>query len=110
MPHGFCDSEARLRRMAFAHITGESLPVMFPVAIRPQHGSGDMCQVCDQQIDRYRVEYQVTDARDGYQLAFHPLCYRAWQFECRSLFVRARSGRSQGTEHDALDRTLSGGT
>lgn len=89
MADGSCAPEAQLRRMASTRIADESLPVMFPVSMCPQHGSGEMRQVCDQQIGRYRIEYQVADARDGYALAFHLLCYRAWQFECRCLFVRA---------------------
>lgn len=79
--------------MAAARITEEWLPVIFPAIIHPQHGTGEMCAVCDQLIDRYRVEYQVTDARDGYELAFHLLCYRAWQLECRSLFVQTHGAK-----------------
>lgn len=91
MPLGPWTSETRLRCMAAARIIDESLPVIFPAIIRPYHGEGELCEVCGQTIDRYRVEYQVTDARDGYALAFHLLCYRAWQFECRRLSVQAHS-------------------
>lgn len=96
MPYGFWGPDARLRRMACARISDESLPVMCLATVRPRHGSGDKCQVCGQHIDRYRVEYQVTDARNGYELAFHLLCYGAWQFECRCLFVRGHGGTATG--------------
>lgn len=92
MPYGSRKSEAHLRCMAAARITEEWLPVIFPAIIRPRYGSDQMCEVCDQQIDRYRIEYQVTDARDGYEMAFHLLCYRAWQFECRCRLVRGHHG------------------
>jgi hypothetical protein len=55
---------------------------MFPAIIRPQHGSDAVCQLCDHRIDRYRVEYEVTDARDGRELAVHLVCFKIWQLEC----------------------------
>ena len=89
MPYGSHASEARLRWKAATRITDEQLPVVFPAFIHPQHGSDGKCQVCGRRIDRYRIEYQVTDPRDGYELAFHLLCYRAWQFECRRVLVHS---------------------
>lgn len=90
MPYGSCKSEARLRFLAATQIAEEWLPVILPAIICPRHGSDQICEVCGQPIDRYRIEYQVTDVRDGYEMAFHLLCYRAWQFECRRLVVRGR--------------------
>jgi hypothetical protein len=92
MLFGSRPSETRLRRMAARRIIQQWLPVIFPAIIRPQHGSDAKCEVCGQRIDRYRIEYQVTDTRDGYELAFHLLCYRAWQVECRFLLAPALSG------------------
>lgn len=92
MPYGSCASEARLRSLAAERISEEWLPLVFPAIIRPQHGSDGICDVCDRQIDRYRVEYQVTDPRDGNELTFHLMCYRIWQRECRHLLARAHCG------------------
>lgn len=92
MPDGSRASANQLRSMAARCITDERLPVIFPAIIRPQHGSDEMCEVCDQQIDRFRIEYHVTDPRDGYELSFHLMCYRAWQVECRDLLALAQIG------------------
>ena len=92
MPYGLRASESRLRCMAAERIDDEGLPVIFPAIFRPRHGSDEMCQVCDRRIDRFRIEYQVTDPRDGYELAFHLLCYRVWQVECRDLLALAHAG------------------
>ena len=48
----------------------------------PHYGSDQVCELCDQPIERYRVEYQVTDPRNGHPLAFHMGCYKLWQLEC----------------------------
>jgi hypothetical protein len=60
--------------------------------------------VCDRQIDRYRIEYQVTDPRDRYGLSFHLPCYRAWQFECRCLLVHTRSSTARSTTRHRSSR------
>ena len=83
MPYGSPLSDAQLRWMAGARITEGRLPVIFPALLRPRHGSGAVCRLCGGRIDRYRVEYQVTDARDGHDLSFHLVCYRHWQLECQ---------------------------
>lgn len=85
MPYGSRMSEGELRWMARSRIADGRLPGLFPHLICPSHGSDAVCQLCDHRIDRYRVEYQVTDPRDGYVLAFHLLCYRFWQLECNGL-------------------------
>ena len=73
--------EGELRRRARARIDDGRLPRMFSRIFRPQYGSDEMCELCDQCIDRYRVD-QVTDPRDGDVLAFHLVCYKLWQLEC----------------------------
>lgn len=90
MPYGPYAPEARLRRVAAARIADERLPLILAAIIRPRHGSDEICQVCGRQIDRYRVEYQVTDPRDGCELAFHLMCYRIWQAECQRMLVARR--------------------
>lgn len=92
MPYGSYVSEDRLHWMAAERIGDERLPVIFPAIIHPRHGSDEIRQVCDREIDRFRIEYQVTDPRDGYGLAFHLMCYRAWQSECRERLVQAHCG------------------
>lgn len=82
MPFGPRMSEARLRWMARERIDDGRLPVMFPPFIRPWYGSEEVCDLCDQGIDRYRVKCEVADPRDGCELAFHLVCYRVWQLEC----------------------------
>lgn len=89
MPYGSHLSEARLCWMAGGRIHADRLPVMLSAFFRPRHGSNELCQVCDRQIDRYQVEYQVKDARDGCELAFHLMCYRAWQLECQRLSAQS---------------------
>lgn len=85
MPYGPRMTEGQLRWMARSRIADGRLPGLFPHLISPRHGSDTMCQLCDQLIDRYRVEYQITDPRDGYGLAFHLMCYKLWQLECDGL-------------------------
>ena len=82
MPAGPRFSEAQLRWMARARITDGRLPVTVRPIVCPRYGSEEVCQLCEQRIDRYHLEYGVTDARDGYELAFHIVCYRLWQLEC----------------------------
>ena len=89
MPYGSHASEDRLHWLAIERISDERLPVICPGIIRPWRGSDGMCQLCGLLIDRYRIEYQVTDPRDGYELAFHLMCYRVWQLECRQLLAKA---------------------
>lgn len=97
MPYGLHASESQLRWMAAERIFDERLPLIFPAFIRPRHGSEGMCEVCGRQIDRFRIEYQVTDPRDGYELAFHLICYRVWQIECREQMTQAKTGTYEWT-------------
>lgn len=96
--------EAELRRMVGARITRKGVPVIFPTTVRVRYGSDETCQVCGQQIDRFRVEYQVTDAREARELAFHVLCYRVWQLECRRLSVQTH-GRKPDCSRSAENAT-----
>ena len=82
MPDGLRMSDARLRGMAHERILDGRLPVMFSPTFRPQYGANEACQLCGQTIDRYHVQYEVTDPRSGYELLFHLVCYRIWQVEC----------------------------
>ena len=94
MPYGLRMSEARLRWMARERIDDGRLPVMFPPLICPRYGSEEVCDLCEQNIDRYRVKCEVTDPRDGCALAFHIACYRVWQLECwKPMGLRPAVGR-----------------
>lgn len=92
MPSGTYAFDARLCSLVAARIADERLPVLFPAIIRPRHGTDELCQVCDLRIDRFRIEYGVTDPRDGYELRFHLMCHRVWQVECRHLLAQAHCG------------------
>lgn len=92
MAYGSYASETQLRWMAAERIGDHRLPLIFPAFIRPRHGSERVCEVCGRHIDCFRIEYQVTDPRDGYELAFHLLCFRVWQVECRDLMSQAHNG------------------
>ncbi len=102
MPYGSRLSAARLRWMAGGRMTDGRLPAMFPAIFRARLGSDEVCQVCDRLIDRYQVEYQVADARDGRELAFHLMCYKAWQLECRRLSAETPRATTQTGSTDGL--------
>lgn len=90
MPFGSRISDARLRWMARERIDDGRLPTLFLQFISPWCGSEEVCDLCEQSIDRYRIKCAVTNPRDGDELAFHLLCYKIWQIECCNHSVRLR--------------------
>ena len=92
MPNGPALSETKLRRRVGTRIGDGRLPVIYPAMLRPGHGSDKVCRVCEQRIDRYRLEYQVTDGRDERDLSFHLMCLGHWQRECRRLLAEPDRG------------------
>lgn len=82
MPYGPRFSDDELRLMARVRIDDGRLPNMLSRMFSPHYGLDELCQLCDQRIDSYRVGYHLTDPRSGEVLSFHMACYKLWQLEC----------------------------
>ncbi len=82
MPYGSDLSEDQLRLMARARIDDGRLPRMVSSFFTPHYGLDELCELCDQGIDQYRVGYHRADPRDWRRaLTFHLVCYKSWQLE-----------------------------
>ena len=76
--------EAELRSIARRRIEQGQLPSAPPSRIWGGHGSGQLCALCDQPIQRGDVELEVevhvhSVART---IRFHRDCQAIWQIEC----------------------------
>lgn len=82
MPYNRLQNElyARAREL----IGNGRLPCATPVGIWGGYGSGLLCSLCNEVIQRDQVEYEIEfecgDGRKTYR--FHFLCHAAWQVEC----------------------------
>ena len=74
--------ESELRSRALERIEDGRLPLFLPPHIDAGYGTGVQCGLCEQPIARDKIEYVVTDPRDGRSLHFHFACHSAWQREC----------------------------
>lgn len=95
MPHGPRISDDSLRWIAHERIADGGLPVTFPHFVHAGYGSGRICRLCREPIERHQVEYEVTDDRDGRPFSLHLACHAIWQLECRAL---VNDGAAQGTD------------
>ena len=74
--------ESELRFRVLQHIDGGRLPVMLSTRIDAGYGTRAPCALCEQPIAADKIEYDVTDPRNGRRLHFHFACHSAWQREC----------------------------
>jgi len=77
--------------MIIARISDGKVPVVDPVTLLGDNGSGTPCRVCEQPVQRHQIEYEVTDP-EGRLLSFHQACQAIWPLECRAR-SRARKGK-----------------
>ena len=76
--------EEELQELVRQCIKGGRLPVMRPDQIIAGYGSRKACAVCNNSIDRRKVEYEVRPDKIR-ALVFHFSCYVVWQRECSRL-------------------------
>jgi hypothetical protein len=74
--------ESELRLLVQQRIKDRRLPIMRPAQIYAGHGSGTPCCVCDQPIERAKMEYEIPGPDAATRLKFHFACYVIWQQEC----------------------------
>jgi hypothetical protein len=76
--------EAELRHIARARIEAGKLPCEFPAPTWGGHGSGELCELCNEPIGRYQIEYivQLPGSTRAQRCPFHLGCYMAWRLEC----------------------------
>ena len=73
--------ESELLYRVQQRITDGRLPATTPQSVNAGYAAGtERCAVCDLQIDRGEVSYEVTGLPS---LTFHTKCYIAWQRECK---------------------------
>ncbi len=92
MPYGSRLSERELRAIARQRMRDGRLPVVLSKDLIAGYGSGALCCLCEQPIEKHHVEYAVTAAPKGRELVFHLVCHAAWQLEC----VAIQSGHESG--------------
>lgn len=98
MAHGPRLSEDELFSRVRERIRQGQLPVVLSKDVAAGYGgSGDVCRICDQVILSTHVEYELTDPRDGSQLALHLSCHAVWQRECVRRIARQRRKRARDT-------------
>ncbi len=77
------DTELRQLQQRIARLIGNGdLPRWLPARVGADHGDGIVCVVCDRQIAKDDIEYEIHDASTGRQLNFHLDCCAVWQTEC----------------------------
>jgi hypothetical protein len=87
--------EQELRPVARERIAKGQLPRYAPSTIWGGYGSGNLCSLCDQPIERDQIEYEIEDpgehaASSTYR--FHMVCQSIWQLECaRDEYLRIHS-------------------
>lgn len=76
--------EAELRPIARERIATGMLPGALTSHIWAGHGSGALCDLCDQPILSDEVEYEVEDkvGEAVETFRFHMVCQAVWQLEC----------------------------
>jgi len=92
MPYGSPAFKDSLRLIARTLMSEGRLPMALSAVVDAGYGSGAVCRLCEQPIDQYHIEYEVTDARDGSTLSFHLTCHRAWRLECADQALRRPQG------------------
>src|SRR5689334_5296859 len=94
MPCGSSTSLNGLRSLAHVLITDRRLPVVPSTAVNAGYGTGNVCRLRDQPIERHQVEYQVCTSPLG-PLLFHLTCHAAWQLECQAHLWTGATGIAQ---------------
>jgi hypothetical protein len=74
-------SEAEIRALVRRGIENGHLPVLRVAKLDGGYGQGHVCSVCDQEILKSQVEYEVRGARNR-RLRFHIKRFAVWQLEC----------------------------
>jgi hypothetical protein len=79
--------ESELLYRVQQRINDGRLPVARAPSVSAGYAAGsESCAVCDQQLAKGQVSYEVTGPRP---LIFHRKCYMAWQRECAQRIAEA---------------------
>jgi hypothetical protein len=77
---------SKLNALVKEKINNGMLPSCEPARLWAGPGSGELCVVCDTQIKREQMEFEVeAPARtrsSGKALRFHSRCHTAWSHQC----------------------------
>jgi hypothetical protein len=94
MPHEPVLSKSELRSRVLQRIEDGRLPLLLSDTIDAGYGTGAPCDLCEQPISVDKIEYDVTDPRNGNHLHFHFACHSAWQRECARRIAKGRAAES----------------
>lgn len=79
----FTKREQHLRVMARERIAKGDLPCEPVARIWGGYGTGQLCALCRDPIQRDQIEYEVERMPAGRDnLLFHMICQSVWQLEC----------------------------
>jgi len=74
------DREQELRALARQRIAKGELPGAPSLKIWGGYGTGRLCSLCREPVQRDQIEFEVESA--GRALIFHMICQSVWQLEC----------------------------
>ena len=87
--------ESELRLRAIERIDDGRLPCVFATRIDAGYGTGVVCNLCDQAIAPDKIEYDITEPKNGRCMHFHFACHAVWQRECGRRLKDSRSTPTQ---------------
>jgi len=83
MPENMQFDEHALRLEARTRIASGRLPGETEQLLWAGTGDGQICSLCDREIDSQQIEYELQFAlHPQIVYRFHRICHQAWELEC----------------------------
>jgi hypothetical protein len=94
-----------LRNRIRQKVEDHELPGVAPARIGAGYGCGSRCDVCDEEVSRGEIAYDVQDDGGAVLMSLHLECYILWQLECLARegeepWGKESAGRETAESHD----------